>query len=349
MNSTWLMAPSSRLREAIRCPARAADFAPPRHVERIDGRCQRFGRLPHLELDRLRELLARERGGALRETRLGQRRAIGAAVEQLPRQHQRCREVVVAGARAELFALRAGVHAERQRRLELRLRERHLRAGRGFQRVEARQLGAGARGLDGERTRVGRGRRRVVRQSSILERRVERAIQQEIHVALRLRDRVLGLALLLLDREQLGASAQHLILGDATVAEQRVGDAQVLRQHLARGCHDQSRAPGLQVLQVREAHVVMQLLREHQASILRAAQQLALRPQRGGNRRLVQRLSQREMRVLLAIAQERDRRIAEQTEARRLALRDEQLVERLIGGIQQLAGGEFQLPPALVA
>ncbi len=54
----------------------------------------------------------------------------------------------------------------------------------------------------------------------VLERRVQRPVEQEVQVTARLCSRIFGLTRLLRDFKQLGAGTQHLVLRDLAVSKQ---------------------------------------------------------------------------------------------------------------------------------
>ena len=117
------------------------------------------------------------------------------------------------------------------------------------------------------------------------------AVEQEVEEAARLRREVLGLALLLLDGEQLGLRAQHLVFGDLAVVEQRFVDAQVLaQQHLA-GCHDLHRAASLEPVEISDRDVTPQSARDGHSVVAARTEQRALRANGSGNCGCVQRLT----------------------------------------------------------
>jgi hypothetical protein len=267
-----------------------------------------------------------------------------AAVEQVPVEQQRDGVVVAAAAELVFLALDAAIGAERQRGPELGFREPGLRLAGTREMRQFGDLGAVVQRRLAQFGQCARGGRDIGLHLGVLQRRLERPVQQEIEITLRLRREVLRIARLLFHLQQLGACAQHLVLGDLAVAEQRFVDAQVfLEQHHA-GIDDALVAHRAQPAQVTDGDVALEPARQRLARILARAQQLALRAHRRGDRRRHQRHAQREARVLLGLAQEGDGLVLQRREARRLALLHQHFVERLVDGIEH--GAERQIDGA---
>ena len=311
MNSTWLMTPSSRLRPAMRKPARAASARACAVASESLVVSQAIERLLHFELDLQRHFFAAcgglARGGAGARA-LRARFAPPSKNCQLSTQRDHAE--VAAAAELVFLALRAGIDAERQRGLQVRARELHagFRGTRGA--IELLELGP----VVERRGRAAPPRSCTVRATSPSmvggdQLVIERLIAQEVEVAARLGLAVARFAQLLHHREQLGAGAQHLVLRDLAVAEQGIVDAQVLFEQRDARLHDVDGLRGLQPVEIGDRHVALQPARERDAAELRGFEQRALRADRRGNRRRVQRLAQREARVLFALALELDRLI----------------------------------------
>ena len=179
--------------------------------------------------------------------------------------------------------------------------------------------------------------------------RQQLAIQQEVEEAARLAREILGLALLLLDCEQLGLRAQHLVFGDLAVREQRFVDAQVLAQQLAAGGDDLDRAAGFEPIDIGNRDVAAQSARDGHAVEAARVEERALRAHGRGNRRCVERLTHDYARVLLFLAEELHRDVGNLGELRRLALRGEQVVQRGVDGIERRADRDRELASAFGA
>ena len=113
--------------------------------ERVAGRLQAVERLLHFELDLQRDLVAPRGGlacGGARAARFG---AVGAAVEELPGQHQRDHAEVAATAELVVLALRAAIDAERQRGFEIGARDLHAGLGGAARRDRAARAPGGSR------------------------------------------------------------------------------------------------------------------------------------------------------------------------------------------------------------
>ncbi len=175
------------------------------------------------------------------------------------------------------------------------------------------------------------------------------AIQQEVEEAARLRREVLGLALLLLDGEQLGLRAQHLVFGDLAVVEQRFVDAQVLaQQHLA-GRHDLHRAAGLEPVEIGDRDVTPQSARDGHSVVAARTEQRALRANGSGNCGCVQRLTHDYACVLLFFAQELHGGVGNLGERCGLALGSEQLVQSGVDGVERRAQRDREFASAFGA
>src|SRR5262249_25034943 len=151
-----------------------------------------------------------------------------AAVEELPAQQQRDRAEVAAAAEVVAHIIDARIRAERERRLAGGARHADLRLKGAHRAVELPELGAVAEGFRPQQTEVVATAAELAIDRGALEWRVERAVQEEIHIAAQLRDVVARVAQLLLDGEKFRARPQHLVLSHPTVAVQRIADADVL-------------------------------------------------------------------------------------------------------------------------
>ena len=178
--------------------------------------------------------------------------------------------------------------------------------------------------------------------------RVERAIQQQVQRALGLRAALIGLDALLRGGQQFGAGAQHRVLGDLAVGIQRLVDAQVLAQDVHAAGDDAGRRAGLLCQQVGARDVAPLRALQCVGAELRglgagAAGRDAV--QQAGR---IERLAQRQVRVLLVRAQQRETGRRQHAEARRLAHRHQQFIQRLVGRVQQLIDGHGDLAAAAV-
>ena len=182
-----------------------------------------------------------------------------------------------------------------------------------------------------------------------LERRVERAIQEEVHVAARLGVAVACIAQLLLDRQQLRAGAQHLVLGHLAVAVERVAHPQVLTQQRDARLHDADLARGLEPVEIADGQVALEAPCHCHAIELRRLELCALRADRRGNGRRVERLAEAHARVLLALALEVEVLVLDGGELGRPALRDEELIERRVHRVEERAHRQLELPATLGA
>ena len=229
MNSTWLIAPSSRLRLAMRNAARAAS-----------ARASAVASESALVLSRSSdcctssciccvELVALGRGLARDGVRLAHGGAARAAVEERPVEQQRDR--ARSCCRGRIRIPRPGCRHRRRATASASGRPCASCTCASLARVrcvELRELGpVGERRRAQVRQRACRARCTSAADVGVLERRVERPIEQEVEIALRLRCAVPRLARLLRHGQQLGARAQHLVLRDLAVAKQRIVDAQV--------------------------------------------------------------------------------------------------------------------------
>ena len=343
MNSTWLIAPSSRLRLAMRNPACAASARASAVRSESIVVLEAIERLLHLELHLLRQFVALGAGALLGRVRGAQLGATAAAVGERPVQQQRQGREIAAAAELVVLPLGAGVGAERERRLARGARDVGLRAGGRGDAVELRELGPVLERGAAQRAEVGGGARDLVRGLGRFERGVEVAVQQEVEVAARLRLAVLRLAQLLVDGEQFCSRAQHLILGDLAVAEQRVVDPQVLGEQRAARVHDLDGLRGLQPAEVADGDVALQAAREREARIFAALEQRALAAHGGGDRRRIQRLAQRQARVLFALAEQVEPAVLDLRKLRGTPAGSEQLVQRAVDGVQQVGDRQLDL------
>ena len=223
-------------------------------------------------------------------------------------------------AAAVILALDAAVDAEAERGLQCRARDVDARLGLARRAVGLRELGPGIECARLERRELrGRSRGHGV-DVGRLERGVERAVQQEVQPAARLLREVARFAQLLLDLEQLGAGAQHLVLRHLAVAVQRVVDAQVLGEQRAARVDDRDGLGRAQPVEIADRDVALQPAREREPRVLARRELRALGAHAGRDRRRVERLRHRDARVLLALAQEGDRLVLE----RRIDLRQRQ-------------------------
>ena len=156
--------------------------------QRVGAGVEPVERLLDFELHLLRELIELRRGLARGGVGLAHRGAARAAVEEGPVEQQRDRGVVAAAAELVFLALDAAIGAERQRRPAARPSRRCVCAS--LARVRCASSASSGR-LSSAAWRSSASARVVAVTSAadlgILERRVERAVQQEIEVALRLR------------------------------------------------------------------------------------------------------------------------------------------------------------------
>ena len=174
-----------------------------------------------------------------------------------------------------------------KRRPPVGARDFRLRLARARQCLELRELGTILERGCAQLRECARGRADVGGDLGILERGVERAIEQEVEIALRLRRAVLRVARLLHDLEQFRARAQHLVLRHLAVAEQRFVDAQVfVEQHDAR-VDDAARAHRGELREVADRDVALQTATERLVRDirLRRATRAARAPPRGSRAR----------------------------------------------------------------
>ncbi len=175
----------------------------------------------------------------------------------------------------------------------------------------------------------------------------QRLVAQQVHVALRDPHAACGGDALLLDLEHVRLGAVHEVARDLAIAIQALVRGEVRLRRFARGIEHQHHL-------LRGEPAVVGLLRvadhpraQRRKVGFRAIDQLAIGLDRRPDARFVHGLRDDELGFLLVIAQQVDRLVLDARKLRRLSVRRQQLVERLVNRVEQVADRDLDRAAAL--